>query len=230
MEENNKVYVFEKKEILLLVVFILVLASTSFTIGVRMGLNWKMDEAGITKEDKDQLILKSQSEENADAALKDSEVKSKPIKDEAFNKLKQEFDKLNNENLQVESANIPDAEESTEPDSAKLIDNYELSQAPANPEPAVANESPAVETNTDYRGKYTVQVGAYNNLDDAKQFAAGFEVRGYTPIINEVEIDNKGKWYRVSIGIFESRQEAKDYIINQKTLFQSYDYIINQIE
>jgi len=81
-----------------------------------------------------------------------------------------------------------------------------------------------------YSGKFTIQVGAYNNLDEASQFASGFEVRGYTPVIQEAEISGKGKWYRVSIGIFETRQAAKDYIVEQKSLFQGYDYIINKID
>src|SRR5690606_27564903 len=45
-------------------------------------------------------------------------------------------------------------------------------------------------------GKFTVQLGSYNSMEDAKQFAEGFTVRGYSPIINEVKIEGKGNWYR----------------------------------
>lgn len=79
-------------------------------------------------------------------------------------------------------------------------------------------------------GKYTIQLGSYNTVDEAKQFAEGFTVRGYSPIINEVKIEGKGTWYRVSLGLFNSVEEAKAYIKQEQSLFTGQDHVISEIK
>lgn len=79
-------------------------------------------------------------------------------------------------------------------------------------------------------GKFTIQLGSYNTMDEAKQFAEGFTVRGYSPIINEVKIEGKGNWYRVSLGLFNSVEEAKTYIKSEQSLFSGQDHIITEIK
>ena len=69
MEENNKVIVFEKKEIVLISLLVLVLIVTSFTIGVKMGKRISLDSAGVTTEDKKTVELKSTVEEDAEKTL-----------------------------------------------------------------------------------------------------------------------------------------------------------------
>ena len=241
MEENSKVIVFEKKEVGLIVLFVVLLAATCFTLGVRMGMKWQLSAEGITEEDIKNVELKSQREEETEKVLKTSDPEEKvEIKDEAFDKLQKEFEKLDDKGAPAklnESADLPNNEA---PAAEKLIESYEVTKpatqesaaiATPSPEPAPAQPTATNVVNAaQYSGKFTIQVGAYNNLEEASQFASGFEVRGYTPVIQEAEIAGKGKWYRVSIGVFETRQAAKDYIVEQKSLFQGYDYIINKID
>lgn len=79
-------------------------------------------------------------------------------------------------------------------------------------------------------GKYTIQLGSYETMDEAKQFAEGFTVRGYNPIINEVSIAGKGNWYRVSLGLFNTVDEAKAYIREEQSLFSGQEHIISEIK
>lgn len=79
-------------------------------------------------------------------------------------------------------------------------------------------------------GKYTIQLGSYNNVDEARQFAEGFTVRGYSPIINEVKISGKGTWYRVSLGLFDTVDEAKAYISQEQSLFSGQEHVISEIQ
>lgn len=79
-------------------------------------------------------------------------------------------------------------------------------------------------------GKFTIQLGSYPSIEEAKQFAEGFTVRGYSPIINETTIDEKGTWYRVSLGLFVSVEEAKVYIKNEQSLFSGQDYVITELK
>ena len=77
--------------------------------------------------------------------------------------------------------------------------------------------------------KYTIQLGSYRSRQDADTFAQGFIVRGYKAIIREVDIPGKGIWYRVSLGIFDTNEEAKKYIKKEESLFQGEDYIIRTL-
>lgn len=97
-------------------------------------------------------------------------------------------------------------------------------------EKAVANQSVEPKTEAGVVGKYTIQLGSYPNSDEAKQFAEGFTVRGYSPIINETTIDGKGTWYRVSLGLFGTVEEAKAYIKNEQSLFSGQDYVITELK
>ena len=196
MEENNKVMVFEKKEIILISLLVVVLIVASFTIGVKMGKRISLDTAGVTEADKKEVELKSAAEEDAektlstDAQLTDEE-KLKKLMDESKNQLTEELEKFSSEEKKTSDA------------------------AP------VANPM---------AGKYTIQLGSYNTVEEAKQFAEGFTVRGYNPIINEVKIEGKGTWYRVSLGAFETVEAAKKYIRDEKSLFAGQDHVITEIK
>ncbi len=93
-----------------------------------------------------------------------------------------------------------------------------------------ANQSVAPQTTSAMSGKYTIQLGSYPTVEEAKQFAEGFTVRGYSPIINETKLEGKGNWYRVSLGLFGTVEEAKAYIKNEQSLFSGQDYVITELK
>lgn len=197
MEENNKVIIFEKKEIILVLTFVVVLIITSFTLGIRLGKKLALDESGIKSEDVKTVELKSAVEEDVDKTMtEDSQLtddeKLKKLMDESKNRLNDELEKFSTEE---KAATVPDEA----------------------PKSAMA-------------GKFTIQLGSYETMDEAKQFAEGFTIRGYSPIINEVRIEGKGNWYRVSLGLFNSVDEAKSYIKQEQSLFSGQDHIISEIK
>jgi cell division protein FtsN len=215
MEENNKVIVFEKKEIIIILVLVVVLIVTSFTIGIRLGKKLSFKESGIKDEDVKAVQLKSTVEEDAEATMtKDANLtddeKLKKLMDESKNRLSDELEKFSSD----EKKTAPEVTPTPVTEAAPK----EASAAP------IEEGAPSA-----MAGKYTIQLGSYNSLDEAKQFAEGFTVRGYNPIINEVKIPGKGNWYRVSLGLFKSVDEAKQYIKNEQSLFSGQDHIITEI-
>ncbi|WPU64234.1 SPOR domain-containing protein [Peredibacter starrii] len=106
----------------------------------------------------------------------------------------------------------------------RLSDELEKFSTPQNPPTTTAAPQSTM------AGKFTIQLGSYNTMEEAKQFAEGFTVRGYSPIINEVKIEGKGNWYRVSLGLFDSVEEAKTYIKSEQSLFAGQDHIITEIK
>jgi septal ring-binding cell division protein DamX len=203
MEENNKVIVFEKKEIIIVLIFVMVLIITSFTLGIRLGKKLSMTEAGVKDEDVKTVELKSTDEEDVEKTVREDslltdEEKLKKLMDESKMRLSDELEKFSSEETVAK--------------------------------PAAKSEAVASSNKNSMIGKYTIQLGSYNTVEEAQQFAEGFTVRGYSPIINEVKIKDKGKWYRVSLGLFDSVEEAKNYIKSEQSLFSGQDHIISEIK
>ncbi len=202
MDENNKVIIFEKKEIILILILVMVLLVTSFTLGIRLGKKISFHEAGVTPQDVKAVELKSSVEEDADRTVSEDakltdEDKLKKLMDESKGRLNDELEKFSKD----------------EKPADKAMSSEATGAIPATPS----------------NGKFTIQLGSYNTVDEAKQFAEGFTVRGYNPIINEVKIEGKGNWYRVSLGLFNTVDEAKTYIKNEQSLFSGQDHIITEI-
>lgn len=57
-------------------------------------------------------------------------------------------------------------------------------------------------------GQYTVQVSAFQTMDEARAFAASLERKGFAPFITSAAIPEKGTWYRVRMGAFDNELEA----------------------
>jgi cell division protein FtsN len=134
----------------------------------------------------------------------------------------------------VEATMSQDAQVSDEEKLKKLMDESktrlgdELEKFSTEDKPATAQGVGAAPQSSS-AGKYTIQLGSYSTVEEAKQFAEGFTVRGYSPIINEVKIQGKGNWYRVSLGLFNSVEDAKAYIKTENSLFSGQDHIITEM-
>jgi cell division protein FtsN len=145
------------------------------------------------------------------------------------------------ETVEMKSAAEEDADEIVVEDS-KLTDEQKLKKLMEESKSRLADElekfskeeiafapTETAEPKNSMAGKFTIQLGSYDAAQDAKQFAEGFTVRGYSPIINEVRIPGKGNWYRVSLGLFDTVDEAKVYIRGEQSLFAGQDHIITEI-
>jgi cell division septation protein DedD len=207
MEDNAKVFVFEKKEIFLIFVFVVIMSVTCFTLGVNLGKKLAIDKSGVTGDDLKTVEMKSTQEEDVEATMDAPQLSD----EEKLQKLMEESKEKLNTELQQFSTQEPKE------------DSKEAVAPTVQPKSEVSVASPQA-------GKYTIQLGSYATMDEAKQFAEGFTVRGYNPILNEVIIPEKGTWYRVSLGLFGTVAEAKEYVKKEATLFQGQDYVISEIK
>lgn len=204
MDSKTKLYVFAKKEVALIFIFMILIAVTSFVLGVKIGKNYSMEMAGITKEDQNKVVeLLSKKEEdlsNIKANPEANTVDSSEIENKLREKISEEFG--NGHEVKVEDA------------------HGGMSTVPAKKE---AHQSTI---NDALSGKFTIQLGSHRTLKEAEAFAEGFRARGYNPIINQIEIKGKGTWYRVSLEAFDTFEEAKAYVGREKSLFMGQDYTI----
>ena len=200
MDSKTKLYVFAKKEVALIFIFMILIAVTSFVLGVKIGKNYSLEMAGITPEDQKKVVeLLSSKEEEL------SKIKANP----------------ESSNVEVSDIEHKLQEKISEEFGAKTNSSVETNNM------SVVQEGPVAASVKDaLSGKYTIQLGSHRTLKEAESFAEGFRARGYNPIINQIEIKGKGTWYRVSLEAFNTAEEAKAYVIREKSLFMGQDYTI----
>lgn len=210
MDSKTKLFVFAKKEVALIFIFMILIAITSFVMGVKIGKNYSMEMAGVTPADQKKVVeLLSNKEEDLEAIKKDAEahvVESGDIEHKLQEKISAEF------------GSGADAGHGAAAVGHTATQN-------------MSTEKSHAETSKDgLSGKFTIQLGSHRTLKEAEDFAEGFKARGYDPIINQIDIKGKGTWYRVSLGAFSNMDEAKSYISKEKTLFIGQDYTIVKMQ
>lgn len=78
----------------------------------------------------------------------------------------------------------------------------------AQPAPAPAPEPAKV---ADAEGRFTIQVGSFNQSGEAEARASVLRAAGFDARVAAVEIPKKGTWYRVQSGRFQTREQAALY-------------------
>ena len=94
---------------------------------------------------------------------------------------------------------------------------------------AEARPSATVQASTDASGKFTIQIGSYNESGQAMQRLASLSSLGIEARIAQVEIPKRGIWYRVQVGRFSTREEANRYAGELRTRRVAESTIITEI-
>lgn len=61
-------------------------------------------------------------------------------------------------------------------------------------------------------GRYSVQIGSYPQLDEATRIVERWKGKGYPAYLMIADIPDRGRWYRVRIGGFGTREDAAKYL------------------
>lgn len=213
MDEKSNLYVFERKEVFLIFVFMILIGVTSFILGVKVGKQYSFEKAGFEQVDRETVDLLSKKEEEIHDGSRPTEVQLDT----------QDLRQKMNENLEKKIKE----ELEKRPESVPVEDKpqIESNQTEVDETPVTDNRM-----QDEMSGKYTIQLGSYRTLNEAEQFANGFKVKGYNPIISQKNIEGRGTWFRVSLGAFDSLSQAKDYILKEKELFLGQDYVFGQLD
>lgn len=71
-------------------------------------------------------------------------------------------------------------------------------------------------------GGYTLQVSAFQNRGEAQQFLRQLESRGLRPQLVQAEVPERGTWYRVRLGRYQTWEQA----VAAKTQFERSNGVI----
>ncbi|OGQ22552.1 MAG: hypothetical protein A3I05_04315 [Deltaproteobacteria bacterium RIFCSPLOWO2_02_FULL_44_10] len=85
------------------------------------------------------------------------------------------------------------------------------------PEKGAASPQGVVRVKSAEAAKYSVQVGSYSELSEANAAIDRWKGKGYAAYMMIADIPDRGRWYRVRIGGFESRENAEHYMEEIRT-------------
>jgi len=87
------------------------------------------------------------------------------------------------------------------------------------------------EITNDIKGKYTIQISAHQNEQEAKKIAAELYKSGYKlAYYMEAEVPGKGVWYRVGIGFFKQKSSAETFAEMLKKQGKIASYLVRKID
>jgi DedD protein len=134
----------------------------------------------------------------ADAALAEADAR-------AAEKAAADAAKAQAEKAEAEGRAAADAKAAAEKAAAEKLAAEKAAAAKAAAEKAKVVEAPS-------SGGFTVQVGAMPARAEADALVAKLRGQGLAPYVVEADIPGKGTFYRVRLGKFRSRDEAKRYL------------------
>jgi cell division septation protein DedD len=86
--------------------------------------------------------------------------------------------------------------------------------------PAPAAQTPAengvIRVKSPSGSPYSIQVGSYPNMEDANRKVDEWRSRGYPSFMMIADVPDRGRWYRVRVGGFSSKDDATVYLAKLK--------------
>lgn len=130
------------------------------------------------------------------------------------------------ENLDVTSASKTTGAQDASESSKDLIESIyrsttgdiqESPKQPSKPTKTTTSVKTPDKTSSGKSGMYTVQVASFRDRASADSLAKNLERKGYNTMVTEADVPGKGRWSRVSVGSFDTKQQAKAYGERLKT-------------
>jgi cell division septation protein DedD len=76
---------------------------------------------------------------------------------------------------------------------------------------AIPDERPGEAAPVGTEGEFCLQVISYETAEPARSFAEGLRARGHRAFVTSADLPDRGRYYRVRIGPFDTRPEAEAY-------------------
>ena len=67
---------------------------------------------------------------------------------------------------------------------------------------------------------FTIQVSSHKSREQAEIALKGITAAGYPAQIVEINLGDKGKWYRIYVGNFQTKEQANSYMANLKPTYK----------
>ncbi|MFH1645588.1 MAG: SPOR domain-containing protein [Candidatus Omnitrophota bacterium] len=69
------------------------------------------------------------------------------------------------------------------------------------------------------QGAFTIQVVSYHDLSRAEEMVEKLKAEGYQAYVTPEDLEKQGRWYRVRVGNFKTKEEAELQLLKLKDKF-----------
>ncbi len=203
MEKKQRVFIYDRKELVVLILLGLVIAIFSFTLGVHLGK--EVGEKVVIQTEQPVKAVGSEEDTvpNRLELAEQAQGVSEAVEDALEKSLHDEVARTGMKLDKFRQVELPD--ETLAPESGKTSLEY---PAPTKKE-SLTRADAGVKLVPFDAAKYLIQVGSHPNDEEAKKQETELKSVGLEPLIRTAEIMGKGTWYRVFLGGFESREDAE---------------------
>jgi len=75
-------------------------------------------------------------------------------------------------------------------------------------------------------GKFSIQLSSSTDKNRSRRKVDELKKKGYPAFLEEADLKEKGKWYRVKVGHFTSREEATKYAISMRKKEKISNFVV----
>lgn len=214
MSKRSSLWVYDKKEMIVLVLLGGLVAAFAFTLGVHLGKRLYPKAADAAHGDGHVVPTQEEADptrqEVSEAAAGNEAAAQEAMTEALRNEVSRtglKLDEPKQVKLPEETAAEKKTEQKTEHAPAKKA---AVRHEPKAEEHAQAEQTAApVEKQAAGPEKYALQVGSYKTANEAATLVNELQAHSLEPWVQEVNLPGKGKWYRVYLGRFASKVEAE---------------------
>jgi|GEM_PF-1264695 len=212
MDQKRRLFIYDRREVGILILLGVGVALFAFTLGVHLGkqvVPKAIETAGEPKTSESLTAGESQAPSRVEIS---GEVKNVPAAaDETLDQsLRDEIAKTGMKVDKTRQVDLPS-------EVHKVVNQPEVGRPESTAETkpkAKAATSPKTESATEAASsnavlRYTLQVGSYPSLREAEPELLKLNENGLRAEVREVELAGKGKWFRLFVGQFESVRDAE---------------------
>lgn len=203
MNQKQRIFIYDRKEMAVLLLLGVMVAVFAFTLGVHLGKRVGGKAPGAPA-----------AETAPVATIADKTPDGKDLADQTKNAAQAADDTLDqslHDEVQKTGLKLDTSHPVDLPKDAKSANAgaTTLKTAAEIDKPADEETSAPVTAKKIAPGHYTLQVGSYPQLKEARSRADEIRGQGLAPTVQEAEIQGKGRWYRIYIGEFPTKFEAE---------------------
>jgi cell division septation protein DedD len=213
MEKKQRLFIYDRREVVTLVALGLMVAAFAFTLGVHLGKRVVAHTPGAELTAETELPTLQDSIPNKQELKEQSKDAQDVVDQELTRSLKQEVTQSGVKIKSPRQVELPSKPKSktggattlgaeASPDKTNLKSLQKLGQALS---PDKGDEKTLIEPS----GKYTLQVGSYPTEAEAKERVDSLREHGLNPFLRQAEVKGLGLRYRLFVGGFASREEAE---------------------
>ena len=210
MDQKRRLFIYDRKEVGVLILLGVGVALFAFTLGVHLGKQVvpKASEAvGEVKANDPLLPAETQAPSRVEIS---GEVKHIPAAvDETLDQsLRDEIAKTGMKVDKARQLELP-SEVHKEVTAPEVGHDTKTAETPT--EPKVEKKSPprAESATNSGASRFTLQVGSFPSLREAEPELLKLNENGLRAEVREVELAGKGKWFRLFVGQFDSAKDAE---------------------